>query len=438
MHKFQLSFFYDLQVFVQASDFHRKYYYLFTALDLSSLPDRNDGVGCHGHSRHAILRALLVKHLEGLKSIPRLLEFLDAHPVLTDMCGFQIGSFPDETQFYRFQQDYPHARLKDLHLQLNRILVERGIVALDQFAIDSKPVLAATKENNFKNPSRKTRNKGEKPKRNPQATLSYYSCQVVNGKKENLIFFWGYRTHVIVSKEGLCLVEVTLPNNQTDEQVAFRLLRQLKRLYKVKKGAIYLADKAYDARDLYTFIVKQMKGQPFIRLNPRNTQEDKTFGPHGGPVCEAGLEMKSVGTWTEQNRDRIKFRCPIKASKKFAADYSQGCPAHHTSFETGACYGCTKYLDVTDDARSRVPRDSKLFKETMKGRQVVEQYFARLGDREVEQTTHYALKSVRNQMTIAHIAHSLIAVAAAILLEAPEKIRCFRSFAQAQSLRRTA
>ena len=57
----------------------------------------------------------------------------------------------------------------------------------------------------------------------------------------------------------------------------------------------------------------------------------------------------------------------------------------------------------------------------MKGRQVVEQYFARLGDREVEQTTHYALNSVRNQMTLAHIAHSLVAVAAALLLDAPEK-----------------
>ena len=53
-----------------------------------------------------------------------------------------------------------------------------------------------------------------------------------------------------------------------------------------------------------------------------------------------------------------------------------------------------------------------------------------LSDREVEQTTHYALNSVRNQMTLAHIAHSLVAVAAALLLDAPEKIRCFRTFAQ--------
>lgn len=32
-------------------------------------------------------------------------------------------------------------------------------------------------------------------------------------------------------------------------------------------------------------------------------------------------------------------------------------------------------------------------------------------------------------MTIAHLAHSLVAVAAAILLDRPERIRCFRTFA---------
>jgi len=62
------------------------------------------------------------------------------------------------------------------------------------FIIDSKPVMAATQENNFKNPNRNTRNKKKKPKRNPAATLGYYSYQQVPGRKDNYIFFWGYRT----------------------------------------------------------------------------------------------------------------------------------------------------------------------------------------------------------------------------------------------------
>jgi hypothetical protein len=430
MYHVQTSLFYDLQELVRNSSLLRKYYYLFQALDLSMLPDRNYGIGRTGHSQHAILRAFIIKHLERIKSVPQLIEYLEAVPPLLELCGFTLGEMPDESQFYRFQADTKNSTLKDIHHSLNQRLIEQGCVTLDEFIIDSKPVMAATKENNLKNPNRNTANKEKTPRRNPAATLSYYSCQVINGKKENMLFFWGYRTHVIISKEGIALVEVTLPNNITDQEVAFILLRELKRRYKLKKGFLFLGDKAYDVRDLYTCIVEQMKGNPYIPINPRNQKDDKMFGPHGCPLCDAGLEMKSAGRWHEGNRERIKFRCPLKTSKKVAAEYDHTCPAHHPSFSTGNCYGCTKYLDVTDDARARVPRDSKEFKDTFKDRESVEQYFARLGDREVEQTTHYSLKTVRNQLTIAHLTASLIGVAAAILLKQPEKMRCYRTFAQ--------
>jgi len=437
MYHVQTSLFYDLQELVRSSSLLRKYYYLFQALDLSMLPDRNYGIGRTGHSQHAILRAFIIKHLERIKSVPQLIEYLEAVPPLLELCGFTLGDMPDESQFYRFQADTKNSTLKDIHHNLNQRLIEQGCVTLDEFIIDSKPVMAATKENNFKNPNRNTANKEKTPRRNPAATLSYYSCQVINGKKENMLFFWGYRTHVIISKEGIALVEVTLPNNITDQEVAFILLRELKRRYKLKKGFLFLGDKAYDVRDLYTCIVEQMKGNPYIPINPRNQKDDKTFGPHGCPLCDSGLEMKSAGRWHEGNRERIKFRCPLKTSKKVAAEYDHTCPAHHPSFYTGNCYGCTKYLDVTDDARARVPRDSKKFKNTFKDRESVEQYFARLGDREVEQTTHYSLKTVRNQMTIAHLTASLIGVAAAILLKQPEKMRCYRTFAQPPQQRMT-
>ncbi len=429
MQHFQTSLFYDLQELVRNAPLLRKYYCLFKTLNLSALPDKNDRVGANGYSRHAMLRALIVKHLERIKSIPQLIEYLHSIPPLQEMCGFDLGSLPDETQFYRFLKNTKNSILKTIHNELNTDLIEQGVVTMDQFIIDSKPVMAATKENNFKNPHRNTSNKNKIPKRNPRATLGYYSCQVLSGSQKNLLFFWGYRTHCLVTKEGICLMELTLPNTITDQQAAFKLVRALKRHYGIKKGSLFLADKAYDVKDLYDFIVQELKCQAYIPINPRNTQNDKTFGPHGNPLCDAGIEMKSVGRWQEQKRERIKFRCPLKARKKVAAQYEDACPVKHPSFDTGKCYGCTQYLDVTHDARAQVPRDSKEYKKVFKGRQVVEQYFARLGDREAEQTTHYALTSIKNQMTIAHLAASLIAVAAT-QLDRKDKIRCYRTFAQ--------
>jgi hypothetical protein len=436
MRHFQTSFFYNLQELIRNSPLLRKYYYIFKALNLSALPDRNYGVGATGHSRHAILRAFIVKHLEGIKSVPQLLDYLNSIPPLAEMCGFELGNLPDESQFYRFLEKTKNSTLKAVHQKANQLLLESNFASLDEFILDSKPVMAATKDNNFKNPHRNTKDKTKRPTRNPQATLSYYSCQVINGKKENMVFFWGYRTHTIVTKEGICLVEKTLPNNLTDADVAFILIKELKRRFRFKKGAIFIGDKAYDVRELYTFIVEKMKSTPYIPINPRNQKDDKIFGPHGCPICDGGLEMKSTSRWVEGNRERIKFRCPIKASKKVAANFGYTCPVKHPSYDRGKCYGCTKYLDVTDDARSKVPRDSKKFKEIFKDRQIIEQYFSRLGDREVEQTSHYQFNAIRNQMTIAHLSASLIAVAAAIILKQPEKIRCYRTFAHLPKLSR--
>jgi hypothetical protein len=430
MRQFQYNIFYDYQALISNSTLHKKYHLLFKSLDLSALPDTNDRVGCTGYSRHAIMRSFIIKALEEIPSVPRLIEFLEAHPILTEMCGFSIGKLPDETQFYRFLSSTKTSVIESIHHSLNKELIEKDIISLSHFLIDSKPIMAATRNNNFKNPKRNTRNKNKKPRRNPNATLSYYSYQEVNGKKNQYIFFWGYRTHVICSKEGIALVSVTLPNSETDAKVARRLIKKLKRVYRFKKGAIFIADAAYDERDFYTFIANEMRSHAFIPINPRNQQEPKTFGPHGCPLCEAGLEMKSAGSWTEGNRDRLKFRCPLKADTSIARKYPNGCPANKPCFTEGAQYGCTAYQDITDDARARVPRDSLLYKETYPIRTEVERYFSRLGQRETEQTTHYKLKTVKNQMTIAHLSLSLVAHAAALLMQQPEKIRSCRTFAK--------
>lgn len=428
MQSFQLSLFYDLQYFLLHSNFHKKYYLLFKALDLSSFPSKNFGVGRTGYSRRAILRAFIIKHFEQIKTIPRLLAFLDAHPIITEMCGFEIGCIPDESQFYRFLKETPNSQIEKMHHRANKKLAERGVISKDTFIFDSKPVKAATKENNLKNPNRNTSDRKKKPKRNPAATLGYYSYQQQEARKRNFMFYWGYRTHVIISKEGIPLVEVTLPNNHTDAKVAKKLIRKLKRVFGFKKGAKFIGDAGYDEKDLYDFIVEQIKCKAFIPVNPRNKQENKTLGPHGAPICEAGIEMKSAGICKEKTRTRIKFWCPVKTSKKIARKYPEGCPVDHTRFTQGKQYGCTKYLDITNDARAKVPRDSAYYKNNYKLRTEVERYFARLGDREAERTTHYKLRSIQNQMTIAHLSLSLVAVAAAMLLDKPEKIRCYLTF----------
>ena len=150
------------------------------------------------------------------------------------------------------------------------------------------------------------------------------------------------------------------------------------------------------------------------------------------PLCPANLEMKFAGISRDETRTRKKFRCPIAGgTKQEKASLPLQCPINHDLFCTGKCYGCTAYIDITDDHRSQVPRESKRFKNTYKRRTEAERYFSRLGPREVEEMSQYKYRAIRNQMTIAHLALSLTAVAAALVLEQPDKIRCYKTFADA-------
>ena len=407
----------------------KKYEALFAVLDLSGVPEFNYGVGADGTSQHALLRAFIIRSLESLKTVSALINFLEANPALKYLCGFRDGVLPHNAQFYRFLRKTKHSVLENLLFQVNQILIQEKVLGHDKVAVDSKPVKALTKHNNPKNIHRNTRDKTQKPRRNPRATLGYYSY-VPDPKtnKKQYIFFWGYRSHAIVDvQSGLVLVEGTYPNNMPDEKVARKLLKKLKRLYKPKRGMIVIGDKAFDERDFYTFLVQQIKAEPIIPINPRNTKPDLRYSEKGHRLCEAGLEMTPAGIWRDGNRLRLKERCPLKVSKKVAAKFPDGCPCNSPKFQG---YGCTAYQDLTDDARSRVQRDTPRFKKLYAKRFVVEQTFSRVQELEIEEARHYALTAIRNSNTIDYLALALVALAA-VRMKKPHKIRCYRTFMQA-------
>ena len=212
MYCVQRSVFVLTDTAIRESRSLRVYLELFRALDLSAIPDRMKELGRKGYSVHAMIRALIVKHRERIESIPQLVQYLDGNPILAELCGFTPGVLPGETPFYRLLGRLRHALLEKTLQALNRTLIEAGAVTLDTFLMDSKPVLAATADNNIKNPDRNLTDKKKKPARNPRATLGYLA-EAPDGRTT---FFWGYRTHVITSAEGIPLVEVTLPNDRSD------------------------------------------------------------------------------------------------------------------------------------------------------------------------------------------------------------------------------
>jgi hypothetical protein len=420
MYCIQRSFTFTDQIIRQSRQL-TVYQVIFDVLDLSAIPDRMKELGRKGYSIHAMIRALIVKHRERIESIPRLIDYLDGNPYLAELCGFTPGVIPGETAFYRLLGKLPHPFAERTLHTVNKALIEKGAVTLDTFLMDSKPVLAASADNNIKNPGRNLTDKTKKPARNPRAALGYLAKAPDGGKT----LFWGYRTHVITSGEGIPLVEVTHPNNVPDSKVAGTLINKLKRVYHFNSGAAFIGDAAYDVNGLYELIIDKYNCTAFIALNPRAAKNPHTTGEHSRPVCDAGLEMVSDGRWVDPRRHTIKhkFICPLKVSASRSKLYPAVCPAGCPKF---AGYGCTKYQQQSYSARNSVPRGTERFQYVYSHRIIVEQYFARLGTLEAYQTSHYRLNAIRNQVTIAHLTHSIIALAA-LHMGHKESFRCYRS-----------
>jgi hypothetical protein len=148
----------------------RKYRALFKNLDLSAIPTHNEGVGCSGYSNHSIIKALIVKSLERIPSVPELIWRLANQPYLSKyILGFKSG-IPEETKFYRFLKTFPYSKIDALIASVNTKTLEELAIPIKTVSIDSKPIKANTKENNPKHFQHNLSDKTKKPKRNQQAT----------------------------------------------------------------------------------------------------------------------------------------------------------------------------------------------------------------------------------------------------------------------------
>lgn len=137
------------------------------------------------------------------------------------------------------------------------------------------------------------------------------------------------------------------------------------------------------------------------------------------PLCQARLEMKFYGTSPDGNRNRKKFRCPIiTGSKREKATLPKQCPVNHELFCSGKCYGCTTYIDVTDDPEAKSPANQNALK-TCINAALKRNGISPASDRprEIEEMSQYKYRTIRNQMTLAHLSLSLTTLSPALILE---------------------
>ena len=376
--------------------------------------------------KEALLCAFIVMKCEGFSRISDLHDYLSNNLLIAYYCGFNIlKSLPSFWTFDRFIRNLDNAVLKGIMQSQVLKLAELGIIDTSFIGLDSTPVAANTSNNNPKSFKSNKFNKENQPKADKNCGLGIHTASnQVNEHKFD--YYWGYKNHVLADCiTGLPIFELTTAANVYDSTVALDILSRANEFLPIKE-CYFLADKAYDVKNIYNTVKNEYQGECFIPINQRNTKNPKLL-PIGHPICEAGFAMNKDGKCRDRGRTRQKFCCPFKLSKD-----DSFCPCNHHCYHNGKKHrGCTKYITIPDDYRLSIDRESITFKSVYALRTECERYNSRFKSTGQERLWVRNRSSAENLNSIAHI--SLLAIAlAAVVTQAKTSYRALKS------LKRTA
>lgn len=377
-------------------------------LDLSEIPEFSAKTGRRGFSNHVKLRAAIVMKCECFSCITDLLDYLQNNLLIAHYCGFNIMKpLPSYWTLDRFINSFDNDLLQKLMQSQVKKLYEIGIIDTSFIALDSTPIMANTSQNNRKSFIKNKFNPSNQPKSDKDCSLGVHTASNQRNEKKCELY-WGYKNHVLLDCiTGLPIFELTTTANINDSSVALNILSQTNNFLPINE-CTFIADKAYDVKEIYNTVKNVYNGDCAIPLNKRNTKNTNKL-PSGHPICEAGFAMHKDGKFSDNGRTRQKYCCPFKNSK------SGCCPCNHKNWNNGKKNrGCTKYVTLPDDYRLSIDRECITFKKIYSLRTEAERYNARFKQTGQERVWVHSFNSTQNLNTIAHIALLTVAFVALI------------------------
>jgi len=389
---------------------------------LPALGQKESTRGRPPFARDALMRALIYQHLRRLPSLTDLAFELENNPAVAAACGFSTFQHPPSLErFSRFLRTTPHPDLENLRKRLVRTLIEENIIAGGVVALDSCAVEANVRQNNLKTSVKDRFDKTKFPRGDPDARLGV-KIHFPQPFKPKVMFYWGYRNHIVIDTESeLPLYEITYPNDRDEKKVAVPMLREVSAL--ALPVSAVTGDANFDCEDILSYIALEMKAQPVIPLNPRGKRDDSFRLRKDAVLCPADLPMHRKGRMNSKGRVYLQYTCPLHWDKAYRGQYLL-CPAGHPKF---VIQGCNYLLRLSPSIRLTIDYGSRHFKTIYNERSSVERGFSRLLAIAMQNPTVVGLTATRNHCTIAHITMLLVALAAH-REGFPDKIRYVKSF----------
>jgi len=401
-----------------------KYDFLFEPLSSLSLNPKKRGRP--PFSRDALLKAFIYKALRRLKTLSDLVFEFHNNPMMSQAVGFNPYQAPPSIErFSKFLRETPNPLLQNVRILLVKKLLDEHILSGKHLVMDSCPIVAKVRENNFKTSLLQNRfDKTQRPKGDTDARLGIL-IHFPQPSKTQIRYFWGYRNHILAdAQEEIPLWEITHPADISEVHPAIPMLKKTKETFSLLIETVS-GDAYYDSEKILRLIIEDLKAQAIIPRNPR-TKQGSTYIRKGDDLyCQADLPLYRKGKMTIKRTGitYLQYCCPIhfgKERQKYLL-----CPVSHPKFTNQK--GCNVLIRLTPSIRERIDYGSETFKELHKKRSSVERVFSRLLSIAMQEPPVVGIESIRNYCTIAHITVLLVALAVKRAGHR-DKIRFVRSF----------
>lgn len=361
----------------------------------------------------AFSAACLIKLEENLVSMGDLRRYLVEHPAFVWLLGFPLvsssrhavgfdpnASLPTQRHFTQMARDLSNLSLQFLLEQSVALLLAEfaalGLQVGECISLDTKHILAWVRENNPKAYVSERFNKQKQPAGDPDCKLGckrrhnrqVTEPQITPGKQAvpaNTVaigeYYWGYGSGVVVVKVPewgeFVLAEKTQTFDKSDVSYFFPLMQQTEQRlgFRPRFGTF---DAAFDAFYVYEYFHRPEDPVAFaaVPFSEKGGYKSRKFSPKGLPICEAGLPMPLLFSYTDRTvtiieHERGKYICPLFSKNVKPKFIKQSCPIHHNRARNG---GCTVTMPTSIGARLRycLDRHSETYKEIYSQRSATE------------------------------------------------------------------
>jgi hypothetical protein len=361
----------------------------------------------------AFVAAYLVKLEQRLVYMSDLRRCLVDHPALCWLLGFPLAArvggpsgdradacLPTQRHLTRMLHQISNPYLQALLDQTVPLLRAELSDACPDFgqaiSLDTKHVIAWVKENNPKAYFKHGRyHKDQQPagdpdcrlgckrKRNQRPRSPRGSSEPPGTPLHDAVparglqigeFYWGYNSGIVATKVPgwgeFVLAELTQPFDRGDLSFFFPLMAATKRRlgFRPRFGAL---DAAFDSWYVYAYFNDAQGGFAAVPFSQRGGHT-RAFGPHGLPLCKAGLPMPRKSTYMARSgvlvpHKKARHACPLL----FPEPTGTACPIDDSHWPTG---GCSTTLAASIGARIRyqLDRTSDAYKHLYKQRTATE------------------------------------------------------------------